>query len=811
MHIKTPGLQSDRQAGRSRSALLKTVLLASSMMTAAPAAMAQADIITVTSQKRSESIQDVPISIIALGSEKLDQLQVSQFSDYAKFIPSLTFQSIGPNLTTVYFRGVVSGGDGNHSASLPSVGVYLDEQPVTTILGFLPLHIYDIERVEGIAGPQGTLYGASAQSGVLRIITNKPDASGFSAGYDLEGNWVDHGETGYQFEGFVNQPLSENSAIRLVGYYKKDAGYIDNVLGMRTFPGSGISKDNAALVEDNFNDVETFGARAALKIDLDEDWTITPSVLGQKSRSQGIHFFNPVTGDLDVSRFEPEFNTDKFVQAALTLEGKIGNFDLIYAGAYLRRQIDSSYDYTDYAYYYDVLYQSDGDPLTNFSYYFYDNMYNLIDPTQFYQGDDSYGKYSNEIRLSSPQDRRLRFVLGFFQNHQRHNIHQQYIVRNLADILEIPDHPDTIWLTEQRRVDRDLALFTEVEFDLTDSLTLVGGVRGYKYKNSLIGFNGYGMGFSSTTGEAACFGPPSVPDSPCTNLDSIQKNTGETHKLGLKYHVDDDKMLYLTYSTGFRPGGANRRTPLPPYLEDKLVNYEAGFKTAWAENTFILNGAFFYQKWKDFQFPILGLNGLTEVQNAAQARILGFEADLTWAPTDRFTINGAVSVIDAELSENFCGFFDENRQPVTDCPQAVDDPDTLGDETADPEAPSGTPLPVVPKFKGTITARYEFPLGSMTGHIQSSVSGQTTAPSNLLVADQMIIGDQEGFVLVDFTAGLRKDRWRLEAFLTNAFDERPDLFSFVACPISTCGIGPASVYHGTARPRTIGIRFGQEF
>ncbi|MEQ8179216.1 MAG: TonB-dependent receptor [Amphiplicatus sp.] len=804
-----------------RRRVVRSVLLASSMLTAATVAAAQddpppvrrgVDIITVTAQKKSESVQDVPISIIALGTEKLDELQVSQFSDYAKFIPSLTYQSTGPNYTTVYFRGVASGGDGNHSASLPSVGVYLDEQPVTTILGLLPIHVYDVERVEGIAGPQGTLYGASAQSGVVKIVTNKPDLSGFSAGYDLEANAVQHGDIGYQFEGFVNQPLADNAAIRLVGYYKKDAGYIDNILGGKIFPGSGISRTNADLVEDNFNDVETYGARVALKIDLNESWTVTPSVFAQKSESNGVHFYNPDSGDLKITRYEPEFNTDKFVQAALTVEGKIGNFDIVYAGAYLRRQIDSNYDYTDYAYYYDVLYQDLG---YNFSAYFYDNMYNPIDPSQFYQGDDSYGKYSNEIRLSSPQDQRLRFVAGFFQNYQRHNIHQQYIVRDLADFLEVPDHPDTIWLTEQKRVDRDLALFTEVEFDLTERLTLIGGVRGYKYNNSLIGFNGYGAGFSGSTGEAACFGPPSVPDSPCTNLDSVQKKTGETHKLSVTYDVDDAKMVYLTYSTGFRPGGANRRTPLPPYLEDKLVNYEAGFKTGWADNTFVLNGAFFYQKWKDFQFPILGLNGLTEVQNAAQARIYGFEADMTWAPTDRFTLNGAVSVINSELSENFCGFFDADRNPVTDCPQAVDDPDTIGDETGDPEAPSGTRLPVVPKFKGTMTARYEFPIGAMTGHVQSSVSGQTDSPSNLLVVDQDIIGDQEGFVLVDFTAGVRQDNWRLEMYVTNAFDERPDLISFVGCAITTCGIvgpqGTNGIYSGTARPRTYGIRFGQQF
>jgi outer membrane receptor protein involved in Fe transport len=310
------------------------------------------------------------------------------------------------------------------------------------------------------------------------------------------------------------------------------------------------------------------------------------------------------------------------------------------------------------------------------------------------------------------------------------------------------------------------------------------------------------------TGESACFGPPSVPNSPCTNLDSTIKHTGETHKLSLTYDVDDSKMVYVTYSTGFRPGGANRRTPLPPYLEDKLVNYEGGFKTSWADNTFVLNGAAFYQKWDEFQFPILGLNGLTEIKNAASARIYGFETDMTWAPTDRFTINGALSYINAELSENFCGFNDNNNKPFTDCPLPVDDPATRGDETVDPEAPKGTPLPVVPKFKGTLTARYEFPLGEFDAHLQGSVSGQGNSPSNLLAADQAILGDQEGFVVADFSAGIGRDNWTVVAYVNNAFDERADLFDFVACAIGTCG---ARAYQGTNQPRTIGLRFSSRF
>ena len=137
------------------------------------------DEIVVTAQKREQNLQDVPISIQALGTKKLDQLNVTNFNDFSKLLPSVSFQSSQPGVTTVYMRGVASGGDGNHSGSLPSVGVYLDEQPITTIGGTLDVHVYDVARIELLAGPQGTLYGASSQAGTIRIITNKPSTAGF--------------------------------------------------------------------------------------------------------------------------------------------------------------------------------------------------------------------------------------------------------------------------------------------------------------------------------------------------------------------------------------------------------------------------------------------------------------------------------------------------------------------------------------------------------------------------------------------------------------------------------------------------------
>ena len=212
-------------------------------MLACPALMAQQlEEVIVTAQKRTENLQDVPISIQALGTEQLEELQVNNFRDYVQMLPTVTMApgagggyGAGAGFAAVYMRGVTTGGDGQATTSVPSVGMYLDEQPITTIQGNLDIHMYDIARVEALAGPQGTLYGASSQAGTIRIITNKPDATKFDAGYGLEANMVDGDDTGYIAEGFVNVPITDNAAIRIVGWYREDAGWIDNVERTRTF------------------------------------------------------------------------------------------------------------------------------------------------------------------------------------------------------------------------------------------------------------------------------------------------------------------------------------------------------------------------------------------------------------------------------------------------------------------------------------------------------------------------------------------------------------------------------------------------
>ncbi|USQ97011.1 TonB-dependent receptor [Caulobacter sp. RL271] len=779
-----------KKAGVCSAALFASTMLTSVAYAQSNQGNTALEEVVVTAQKRSENLQDVPVSIQALGGEKLEQLQVSAFVDYVKYLPSVSFTTSGPGFGQVYMRGVASGGDGNHSGSLPSVGVYLDEQPVTTIQGALDIHVYDVARVEALAGPQGTLYGASSQAGTLRIITNKPTTVGFAAGVDAEVNQVDHGGMGHTLEGFVNIPLSDKIAVRAVGWDVRDAGYIDNVAGTRTYtrgdddPTNDYTINNKARVRKDYNRVYTQGGRAALRVELNENWVITPSVMGQVQKSGGLFAFDPKVGDLKVTHFYPESAKDKWVQAAMTIEGQIANLDVTYAGSYLKRNDETNQDYTDYSYFYDQV---------GYGFYWTDDNGNLVNPSQYIQGRDRYRKESHEIRIASPQDQKFRFVVGGFYQKQKHGIFQNYRIDGIGNSISVENYPGTIWLTAQERIDRDKAVFGQAEYDITDKLMLTAGIRFFKAHNTLVGFFGYGSGYSSSNGVASCFKGPVVSGAPCTNLDKGVKESGNSPKVTLTYKLDSDKLVYATYSKGFRPGGINRRSTLPPYHADYLKNYEAGWKTSWG-GAFRWNGAVFMEDWSGFQFSILGANGLTEIKNANQARIKGIESDITWAPAHGFTLNASAAYTDAKLSANYCGATDDSGNPITDC--------------AKPQAPDGTRLPITPKFKANLTARYEYNIGAYDGFWQVALMGQTSNWTDLRLKEREIIGKQGRYSVVDFSTGVSREGWSVQAYLKNVFDKRASLNRYAECAEAVCG---TQAYIVPNQPRTVGLKVGKEF
>jgi outer membrane receptor protein involved in Fe transport len=814
---------------------MKSLPLAPFLLAGVPIAHAQdaeqgamLEEVVVTAQKQTENLQAVPMSIQAFGEAKLEELRINNMTDYLNFMPSVSFQSVGAGFTRVFMRGVASGDNGNHSGPMPSVGQYLDEQPITTIQGALDIHIYDIERVEMLAGPQGTLYGASSQAGTIRTITNKPDPKAFSASYDVQGNFVAGGDSGYTFEGYTNIPINDSMAVRLVGWYEHSPGYIDNVKGTMSFPVSGVTVDNYGLAKDNYNDGDTYGGRALLKIDLNDNWSIMPGLMGQVADFNGLNAYDPAVGDRKLTHFFKEDSHDSWYQASLTVQGKIGNWDMVYAGAYLDRNDETRSDYSDYSYWYDVC--------CGYGTYFYNDDGDLISPAQHIRGKDGYKMWSNELRFSSPRDKRLRFTGGLFGQQAEHRIEQRYMVDEMAPYSEVPGWPDTIWLTQQTRNDSSYAAFGELYFDITEKLTATAGIRFFQTDNDLKGFFGFNDTYSSKTGVAKCFNPNPYRGAPCVNLNKSTDESGNTPKFNLAYKFDEDRMVYVTYSEGFRPGGVNRRSSypgpgeteqFPPYKADYLTNYEAGWKTTWANGAVRFNGAIFLEKWDDFQYSYLGANGLTNIKNAGQAEITGLETYVEWAATDQWRFSAGATWLDPKLTQNFCQVI----LPWDD----DDDPDTPPSDVCPVQAyaKKDTQLPVTPTFKGNVIARYSFSVGGFDGDVQGSYVYQSDAEAELIPWNRQWTGKQDAFGIADFSASLKKNSYTLTLYINNAFDEQADLYKFQECAVEVCATAgayniadtpwtpgiypgyslphPYTTYTGTNQPRTIGLIFRQEF
>jgi outer membrane receptor protein involved in Fe transport len=746
--------------------------------------------IMVTATRRSENLQDVPISIQVLDSQLLQQHQVTDLDDYLKLLPSASYQSFGPGQSQLFFRGISSGSDGLHGAQLPTTGTYLDETPISTIGGTVDLHIYDIARVEALAGPQGTLYGASSLAGTLRIITNKPDTHAFAAGYDVEANTYGSGGPGGTVEGFVNIPLSDQVALRLVGFYKHLGGYIDNVPSSRTYtlgqtnPADDLTINNARFVENHFNDVTTYGGRAALKIDLNDNWTVSPSVIAQHQVAHGTFLWDPAEGYLKVNDFTPDGASDRWYQAALTVEGKLGNWDLVYSGGYFDRTLQTQADYSYYTVAYDTV-----PGFTNFP----NGAGGFLDPTQSYTTRDDYTKNTQEIRISSAADQRLRFVTGAFYEKQADAILQQYLIDGLAGIPNSPAIPgfgDNIYLYRAYRVDRDYALFAEPSFDITKSLTLTAGVRGFIADNGL-------RGFSGTAGSAAapnCI-PIGDPTLPCQNFNGKYYQRGETHKANLTWRIDSDHMLYATYSTGFRPGGVNRIAGVNPYKADTLTNYEVGWKTMWLDRRLRINGAVFIEKWNDLQYALspLGFAGITNIYNSGNAEVKGVESDVSWR-IGGLTLTTSGTYIAAKLTSPFCQIDAAGNDVCT--------PGTA------PTAPEGTPLPIQPKLKINATTRYEFDAATLRPFVQASVSHQGSANSRLSVIEESELGPTKGFTTFDFSTGAIFSNSAVELFIQNAFNQKGELSINTVCSPTICGFRPR-IY--SIRPQFLGLKFRQRF
>ena len=755
--------------------------------------------VIVTATKRAESLQTVPMAIMAIDSAKLTQNHVQSFDDYMKLLPSVSFQAPAPGFEHPLIRGVSSDANANHSGPQPTVGMYLDNQPITTIQGALDLHLYDIARIEELSGPQGTLYGASSEAGTIRIITNKPELHTFSAAYDLDGNYIDHGGPGGTAEGYVNLPLGHAAALRLVAWKQHKSGYINNIPATRTYTGNGVTINNAAVAKNHYNDVDVTGGRAALRVDLNDSWTVTPTVIAQDEKTNGLFGYDPSLGDLNTERFTPDDSDDRFVDSALTIEGKVHDFDLTYTGAYIKRHTHVHTDYSDYT----LAYQGSA------SYYSLWTGPNgtTIDPTQREINRGYYEMVSSEARFTTPADYPLRAVGGVFYQRQQHQIESDFVVPGVDPTYTVSGWPNTWWLTEEMRVDRDQAAYAEISYDIAPRLTLTGGIRHFIYENTLEGFTGFGLNNPlGPPGERAstCV-TPGVYGAPCLSFNQGTSGTGNTHRLTLNYKLDPSKLVYVTWSTGFRPGGVNRAGNLPPYKPDYLTNVELGWKMTFA-NVFRWDGAIFHEDWRDFQFQFLGANSLTRIANAGAARIVGLESELGWAATHNLMLSAGFTVMNPQLKGNYCDRLNPDGSPMTTnpCLKPSKTPGAPPTPYA-PLAPDGQQLPSTSKFKGNLTARYTFPVASWNAFTQAALMYQSMEWPDLRTKQRLQIGAQPAFATLDLSAGGSRGNTHLELYITNALDRRGQLFRFVSCG------GCSAVYAVPTQPRTVGIKLGQDF
>lgn len=752
--------------------------------------------VIVTATKRAESVQNIPISVQVLNQRMLSDLQVKGFEDFIQYMPAVSYQTNGPGYGILYMRGIASGGDGVHSGSMPSVGFYLDEQPVTTINQILDVHIYDVARIETLPGPQGTLYGQGSQAGTVRIITNKPVLGEQQSSYQLYAETTKSGDPSYGADAMINVPLGDSAALRVVAWYKNEGGYIDNVPAQINYVNEGIIRTNADTVESNFNTSEVKGLRAQLKIDLNDNWTLTPALMYQKAENNGIWFDNPkYVGDLQVARFFPDWEDEDWYQAALTLEGNIGDMNLVYAGAYLDRNVDSSYDYTNYS-----EYRSDYYAYYEYACYVYDPNGDCADPSQYVTGDENFNRWSHELRLQSGQDQKVRWIVGLFYQRQEHRFDLRWVIPTLDESLSVVPNSTVVWQTDQDRIDRDKAVFGQVYVDVGDSVTLTGGVRWFDYKNSLYGFNGwqgYCIGYYDENGHFVNDRDNGTLQAPCYNtgiLDDVASGSDIAYKGSVEWRLADDKMVYATYSEGFRAGGVNRaRVPgIPKYEPDWVYNYEIGWKTTWMDNRLRFNGAIYIEDWANFQYAFLDytVSPLTIIQNAGEAQTKGMEWNLTWAMTDQFTLTFDGSYNDAKLQKDFVRVDSANVGRIA--------------------APKGQEMPYVPKLQMTAIGRLNWNAGDFPMFGQFAVSYADSNWNNLETANRFLIPSA---TVLNLTAGIERDNWSLTVYANNVTDERMATDIFNAGYYHWTGIQYSGYDYGRTviRPQTFGIRWSQNF
>jgi iron complex outermembrane recepter protein len=781
--------------------------------------------VVVTATRRSENLQDVPIAITALTSTTLSELNVQTLEDFLKYLPNVSTAGVAPGQDEVYMRGLATTHQGSQvvggTGTFPNVAVYLDDQSVQLPGRNLDIYAADLARIEVLEGPQGTLYGAGAQAGAVRYITNKPKLDVDEGSVDASYSTTAHGDPSSSGVAMINIPVIPGTlALRAVIYDDQRGGYIHNVpatftrsptdLGIASYfggvvPPNSESLSNAGLVSRAFNPLTYQGLRVSGLYRFNDDWNLLVQQSYQSMEADGVFAYDPALGDLQVQQYNPSKDLDKFEDTAWNLNGRIGPLKLVYTGGYLVRNVNQTADYTNYARGpFAAYYQCNGPQFTP------NTTATCYSPSSTWHNVERNTHQSHEIRLSTPDEARLRAIGGIFWEDYRIQTSQNFLYAAaqagfppLTPVsgTEVFDSSSrvagTAFLSDITRGYKQKAVFGEVAFDLIPhSLTLTVGTRFFRFDN-------YDRGQSDSVYGCRNVDPCAPPSGIFDVFNFSQVNSGHKSKANLSWKPWDGVMLYATYSEGFRPGGFNQGVGLVPpssplfgkfsvprfYDSDTLKNYEIGWKTQWFDHRLQFNGAVYDEEWSNVQLQIYdavlyGNSGFTV--NGPNYRVRGVEGDVVFRITDQLTLNSS---------------FAWNRSEQVNEPSLVANGTTI---SLFPTRGIGSPLANAPPFQGNLRLRYEVPMFDYVWHLQAGAQHTDHSYADVINIGTIAPPDYElaPYTTYDAAAGVAKDAWSAEFFAENLTDTRAQLF------ISSASFQTLTT---TNRPRVMGVRFSYKF
>ena len=809
--------------------------------------------IVVTARKKSESLQDVPLSVSALRESDLEEKGVNVFEDYLLQLPGVTAGGSGPGQSTIYIRGLASTTPNLTTAGVaglaPNVSFYLDEQPLAQPGRNLDVYAADMARIEVLSGPQGTLFGASSQAGVVRMITNKPVMGESLSSIEVESRFTSGGDEGSKLEYMTNVPLGESSALRFVAYRDRRGGYIDQVAGTLNASQSarfraagtvranglpvsssrggfqagadlsGVTLTNAVAIEkENANPVTYEGFRASVAHEINDNWNALATVAKQTIDADGVFFVDPTLDDLEIQRYTDDTIEDEFENMSLTLEGSVGDLEVVYAGAYTDRVTDQNIDYTDYLfvgqylpYYicdYYVTYTSNAPGNVPTGSCGAPNL--LVDSTT------NTEVQTHELRISGPINDTMSFTAGAFlsdleltelnlfnypgsvgndityaANYALTDTSVTGSINNASPgwFSAGPYSEPVIFFNDIKRTDKQQGFFGEISMDVSETSELTVGARWYDIEVDFEGsanssfYNGFGAPDTQQFGSnlSAQYAPGNANGYP-----DKAKSDGVIGKVTYSWNPSEDRMYYVTWSEGFRPGLLNRPVGSsnadgsyvvkPEVKSDEVTNLEFGWKTVLRDGKLRFNGSAFMVDVSGLQSTIFdpSIVNLFFSDNAADAEITGLEGDFVYyTNVNGLVVSGAFSMLDTEITKSLV--------PTSD-------------------VVVGSDLAFAPGSQANLTARKEWGMSSgNTGHWQLQMARSEKSFSDIMAPNKAI---QRSHHFVNMRYGMSNDEWTAELYIDNVTDKRAEISNTFVFDRSRLSV---------IKPRTLGLRYKKSF